>query len=72
MTLYLRAQLPQTVLYKLRTVFDKYPGQYFVYFLVDQSQGQRRILSSYRIAFDELIAKELEAILGTDTVRMET
>jgi len=71
-TLYLRAQLPQTVLYKLRTVFDKYPGQYFVYFLVDQSQGQRRILSSYRIAFDELIAKELEAILGTDTVRMET
>ncbi len=71
-TLYLRAQLPQTVLYKLRAVFDEHPGQYVVYFLVDQSQGQRKILSSYRIAFDELIAKQLEEILGTDTVRMET
>lgn len=71
-TLYLRAQLPQTVLYKLRTVFDEHPGQYFVYFMVDQAHGQRKILSDYRIAFDELIAKELETILGKDTVKIET
>lgn len=71
-TLYLRAQLPQTVLYKLRTVFDEHPGQYYVYFSVDQAHGKRKILSSYRIAFDEIIAKELEAILGPDTVKIET
>lgn len=69
-TLYLRAQLPQTILYKLRAVFDAHPGQYHVYFLVDQALGQRRILSSYRIALDESVAKELESVLGPDTVRI--
>ncbi len=70
-TVHLRAHLPQTILHKLRTVFDGHPGQYRVYFNVDNAEGQQKILSSYRIKYDELIEKELEAILGPDTVRVE-
>lgn len=71
-TVYLRAQLPETILHKLRNIFDQKPGPYRVYFAVDHQGGKQKILSSYRIAFDELVAKELESILGPDTVRVET
>ncbi|MCR4256561.1 MAG: DNA polymerase III subunit alpha [Candidatus Uhrbacteria bacterium] len=71
-TVHLRAHLPETILLKLRTIFDAHPGQYRVYFSVDNAGGQQKILSSSRITFDELIAKELEAILGADTVRVDT
>jgi DNA polymerase-3 subunit alpha len=70
-TVRLRAHLPETILFKLRAIFDAHPGQYRVYFSVDNAGGQQTILSSYRITFDELVAKELEAILGPDTVRVE-
>jgi DNA polymerase-3 subunit alpha len=70
-TIRLRAHLPETILLKLRTVFDGHPGQYRVYFSVDNAGGQQKILSSYRISFDETIAKELEGILGPDTVKAE-
>ena len=70
-TLYLRAHLPESILHKLRGVFDLHAGQYMVYFAVDNAGGRQKILSSYRIAFDELIEKELEAILGPDTVKVE-
>ena len=33
--------------------------------------GDPADLSSYRIAFNDLIAKEIEGILGTDTVKAE-
>jgi DNA polymerase III alpha subunit len=71
-TLYLRAQLPESILFKLRAVLDQYPGSYHVYFTIDQAEGRQKILSSYRIAFDELIAKELEGILGPETVKIDT
>lgn len=71
-TLYLRAQLPETILLKLRNVLDLHPGHYRVYFAVDNAGGKQKILSSYRVAFDELIAKELEGILGHDTVKTES
>ncbi len=67
----LRAHLPETILFKLRTIFDGHPGPYRVYFNVDNAGGQQKILSSYKIAFDELIARELEAVLGPDTVKVE-
>jgi DNA polymerase-3 subunit alpha len=70
-TIRLRAHLPETILYKLRGVFDQHPGRFRVYFAVDNAGGQQKILSSYRIKFDELVAKELEEILGPDTVRVE-
>ncbi len=70
-TLTLRAQLPETILLTLRSVLDKYPGQYNVYFLIENPGGKQKILSSYRIAFNDLIAKEVEGILGADTVRAE-
>jgi DNA polymerase-3 subunit alpha len=70
-TIRLRAHLPETILLKLRNVFDAHPGQYRVYFSVDNAGGQQKILSSYRITFDETIAKELEAILGHDSVKAE-
>jgi DNA polymerase-3 subunit alpha len=71
-TLYLRAQLPETILLTLRSVLDKHPGHYKVFFAIDNASGKQKILSSYRVAFDELIAKELEGILGPDTVKTET
>lgn len=70
-TLTLRAQLPETILLTLRGVLDKYPGQYNVYFAIENPGGKQKILSSYRIAFNDLIAKEVEGILGTDTVKAE-
>ena len=70
-TLTLRAQLPETILLTLRTVLDKYPGQYNVYFAIENPGGKQKILSSYRIAFNDLIAKEVEGILGADTVKAE-
>jgi DNA polymerase-3 subunit alpha len=68
-TLSLRAQLPESILLKVRAVLDQYPGHYLVYFSIDQPQGRQRILSHYKIRFDELIAKELEELLGKDTVK---
>lgn len=70
-TIHLRAHLPETILYKLRAVLDNYPGRFRVYFMVDNASGSQKILSSYRIKFDELVAKELETILGPDTVKVE-
>ena len=70
-TIHLRAHLPETILYKLRTVLDNHPGRFRVYFFVDNAGGQQKILSSYKITFDEMVAKELEAILGPDTVKVE-
>jgi DNA polymerase-3 subunit alpha len=70
-SLYLRAALPDTILLKLRTILDKYPGHYSVYFTVDHPGGRQKVLSSYRIAFNDLIEKELETILGPETVRVE-
>lgn len=69
-TLHLRAQMPESILLKLRGVLDQHPGQYRVYFSVEHPVKQK-ILTSYRIAFDELIAKDLESLLGTDTVKAE-
>ncbi|KAA0206613.1 DNA polymerase III subunit alpha [Candidatus Uhrbacteria bacterium] len=71
-TVRLRAHLPETILFKLRAIFDAHPGQYRVYFSVDNAGGQQKILSSYRIAFDELVAKEVEAILGPDSIKADT
>ncbi len=70
-TLTLRAQLPETILLTLRGILDKYPGQYNVYFAIENPGGKQKILSSYRIAFNDLIAKEVEGILGADTVKAE-
>jgi DNA polymerase-3 subunit alpha len=70
-TLTLRAQLPETILLTLRGILDKYPGQYNVYFAIENPGGRQKILSSYRIAFNDLIAKEVEGILGADTVKAE-
>lgn len=71
-TLHLRAHLPETILHKLRNVFDENPGRYIVYFEVENAHGKQKVLSAYRIAFNELLWKELEAILGPDTVKVET
>ena len=70
-TIHLRAHLPETILYKLRNVLDQHPGRFRVYFMVDNASGSQKILSSYRIKFDELVAKDLETILGPDTVKVE-
>lgn len=70
-SMYLRAHLPPSILHRIRELFDQHPGRYRVYFVVDNAGGKQKVLSSYRIRFDEEIAKELEAILGPDTVKVE-
>lgn len=68
--LYLRAHLPDSILHRLRECCDRRPGQHPVYFKIDDERGPRIIQSSYRIAFDEEICRELEALLGPDTVKL--
>lgn len=68
--LHVRAHLPDSALAKLRTVLERYPGAYRVYFVIEHPMKQK-ILTPYRIAFDELITKELEGLLGPETVKAE-
>jgi DNA polymerase-3 subunit alpha len=70
--LYLRAHLPDTILHRLRECCDQRPGQHQVFFKIDDERGQRIIKSSYRIKFDDEIARELEGMLGPETVSVET
>lgn len=70
-TLSVRAQLSTSMLEQLRAIFEKHPGSYPVFFHVEQTDGKQRLASSFRIGFDELIAKELELILGPDTVKVD-
>lgn len=69
-TLHLRAHMPESLLLKLRTILDQHPGRYRVYFAIEHPVKQK-ILTSYRISFDDLLAKELEGLLGPETVRAE-
>ncbi|HWR00003.1 MAG TPA: hypothetical protein VN397_04130, partial [Candidatus Methylomirabilis sp.] len=69
-TLHLRAHLPDTILHRLREACDRRPGPHPVNFLIDDERGPRVIQSSYRIAFDDALAKELEAMLGPGTVKV--
>jgi len=68
-TLHLRTHLPDTILHRLRECCDKRPGPHQVYFKIDDERGPRIIKSSYTIAFDDEITRELESMLGPDTVR---
>lgn len=68
-TLRVRAKLPETILLKLRRVLDAHPGDYAVCFLIEDVGGERRIKTSSHIAFNDTVMKELEGVLGRDTVR---
>jgi DNA polymerase-3 subunit alpha len=68
-TLHLRTNLPDTILFRLREYCDKHPGSHEVYFKIDEEGGARLVKSSYRIAFNDAIAREIEALLGKDTVK---
>lgn len=69
-TLWVRAKLPDTMLIKLRAILDAHPGDHAVYFLIDDVDGSRRIKSSSRIFFNDEVCKELEGLLGRDTVKV--
>jgi hypothetical protein len=69
-TLLVRAKLPETMLIKLRAILDAHPGDHAVYFLIEDVDGHRRIKSSARISFTDGISKELEVLLGRDTVKV--
>lgn len=69
-TLHLRINLPDTILFRLRECCDKHPGPHEVYFKIDDERGPRVIKSSYRIAFSDEIAREIEAVLGPSTVKV--
>lgn len=69
-SVHVRATMPETVILKLRRVFDERRGPYPVFFLIDDVDGQRRIKSSAKIGWSEEIVKEIEAILGPGTVKI--
>ncbi len=71
-TLHIRAQLPDTMLIKLRHILDMHPGEQAVYFLIEDVDGMRTVKSTARIKFGELIVRELEELLGKGTVRIGT
>jgi DNA polymerase-3 subunit alpha len=70
LTLHVRATLPETVILRLRRIFDEKRGPYPVYFLIDDVDGQRRIKSSAKIGWSEEIVREIEGILGPGTVKI--
>lgn len=67
---HIRASLPETVLIKLRKIFDAHPGMHPVVFLIDDIEGQRRVRSSAKVAFSEEVTKLIEAVLGTGAVKI--
>jgi hypothetical protein len=67
---HVRATLPETVLIKLRKVFDANPGIHPVVFLIDDVDGQRKVRSSAKIAFSEEVVKQIEGVLGQGTVKI--
>ncbi len=69
-TLSLRAQMPESLLLKLRTILDQHPGRSRVFFAVEHPVKQK-ILTSYRITLDDVMSKELEGFLGPETVKVE-
>jgi DNA polymerase-3 subunit alpha len=70
-TLHVRAKLPDTMLIKLRQIIDANPGEHAVYFEIDDAKGPRRVRSSSKVKFNESVVKELEGLLGRDTVKIE-
>ena len=69
-TLHVRATLPETVILRLRRIFDERRGPYPVFFLIDDVDSPRRIKSSAKIGWSEEIIKEIEGILGPGTVKI--
>jgi hypothetical protein len=67
---HVRASLPETVLIKLRKVFDGNPGIHPVVFLIDDIEGQRKVRSSAKISFSEDVVKQIEGVLGQGTVKI--
>jgi DNA polymerase-3 subunit alpha len=70
--IHLRANLPETILIRLRKIFDSHAGQHPVYFLIDDFDGQRRIKTSSKIAWSEEVVRLLEELLGKDSVKIAT
>ena len=68
-TLQMRLALPDSILIKLRQLLDAHPGDTAVYFQVEDVNGPRRIKTSSKISMDDLLEKELETLLGPDSVR---
>lgn len=67
---YLRANLPETAILRLRKIFDEHPGPHAVYFLIDDIDSQRRIKTSSKITFHEDVVRLIEELLGKGTVRL--
>lgn len=69
-TLHVRATLPETIILKLRRIFDEKRGLHPVYFLIDDVDGPRHIKSSAKIGWSEEVVREIEGILGPGTVKI--
>ncbi|MCC7357085.1 DNA polymerase III subunit alpha [Candidatus Uhrbacteria bacterium] len=68
--LHMRANLPDSILTFLRHIFDEFPGQYPVIFLIDDIDGVRRIKSSAHIAYTEEVVRRIEAVIGKGAVKL--
>ncbi|MBU2566507.1 DNA polymerase III subunit alpha [Patescibacteria group bacterium] len=63
------ATLPDTVIRRLRVIFDANPGQVQVMFVIDDVAGKRTISSSAKIQLSPNVITELEQVLGPRTVK---
>ena len=66
--MYVSSTLPETVVRKLREVFDANPGTQPVEFLVDDVGSKRRVKASARIRPTPEVVAQIESLLGPRTV----
>jgi DNA polymerase-3 subunit alpha len=66
--IYVSSTLPETVVRKLREVFDANPGTQPVEFLVDDVGGKRRVKATARIRPTPEVVAQIESLLGPRTV----
>lgn len=68
--LHVRATMPETVLLKLRRIFDENVGELTVHFLIDDVGGIRKVRASSKVRFSEDIVRNIEQVLGKGTVNV--
>lgn len=67
-TLRLRAKLPASIVNTLRATLEASPGEYQVYFAIEDAAGTRKIRTSLAVALNDELIRTVEGMLGRDAV----
>ncbi|MEK7115990.1 MAG: DNA polymerase III subunit alpha [Patescibacteria group bacterium] len=69
-TIHLRASLSETILLRLRRIFDEHRGEIPVNFLFDDAGVERRIRTDSRVSWSDEIVRQIEEVTGKGTVHI--